>query len=181
MAMQRNWKLNNHGLNSKYIEATLIRISDIWMPQLYKHFGQDKIYQMIQINALLLQIYGCHTYPDTSALHQSAWITKVSGYKYGLTVLLNIIIIWFIRLILTFHHHVLTANYGRQHLGYKRFFRVQYFWHRENRPSVFVSCAGIAIEKVSLCETCYICLSDCNALKRQNLNINLIITYICRA
>ena len=37
----------------QYSEATLIQTLDIWMPQLYEQFGQDKIYQ---INAFLLQI-----------------------------------------------------------------------------------------------------------------------------
>ena len=40
-----------------------------------EQFGQDKIYQ---INAFLLQLYGCHTYPNTFALHQSVRISVAS-------------------------------------------------------------------------------------------------------
>ena len=58
-----------------YSEAALIRTSNIWMPQLYEQFDQDKIYQ---INAFLLQLYGCHTYPNTFALHQSVRISVAS-------------------------------------------------------------------------------------------------------
>ena len=58
----RQFKLStNHKNLLLHSEATLIRTLDILMPQLYENFGQDKSYQ---INAFLLQLYGCHTYSD---------------------------------------------------------------------------------------------------------------------
>ena len=47
------------------------------MSQLYEQFDQDKIYQ---INAFLLQLYRCHTYPDTFALYQCGRISVASLY-----------------------------------------------------------------------------------------------------